>query len=182
MLCGLNFKSHYFQTEIIFFVLWHGDECRLYHSREPRRPYLPYVIFTEVIWGDQRVQEIWELYRRCVFFFFPLFFFLGGVFVSLYCGHVFARTPCFSRALLRTATQDWTRHLDRREAKEDKRKRERAPGGQALVEVVVCAVGRVVILPLVEMTAQSTALPALVTCDGWIKQDQREWLSSLYCL
>lgn len=124
-------------------------------------------------------------YGNCtggVFFFFFLSFFLGGVFVSLYCGHVFARTPCFSRALLRTATQDWTRHLDRREAKEDKRKRQREPGGQALVEVVVCAVGRVVILPLVEMTAQSTALPALVTCDGWIKQDQREWLSSLYCL
>lgn len=40
--------------------------------------------------------------------------------------------------------------------------------GQALVEVVVCAVGRVVILPLVEMTAQSTALLALVTDDGGI--------------
>ena len=39
-------------------------------------------------------------------------------------------------------------------------------GGQALAEVVVCAVGRVVTLPLVEMTAQSTALPALGTDDG----------------
>ncbi len=45
---------------------------------------------------------------------------------------------------------------------------------QALVEVVVCAVGRVVILPLMEMTAQSTALPALVTCDRRVKPDQRE--------
>lgn len=32
-----------------------------------------------------------------------------------------------------------------------------------LAEVVVCAVGRGVTLPLMEMTAQSTALPALVT-------------------
>lgn len=43
-----------------------------------------------------------------------------------------------------------------------------------LVEVVVCAVGRVVILPLVEMTAQSTALPALVTCDRGIEPDQNK--------
>lgn len=59
--------------------------------------------------------------------------------------------------------------------KEDKKGKERQ-GGQALVEVVVCAVGRVVILPLVEMTAQSTALLALVTYDRGIKPDQ------LYCL
>lgn len=36
---------------------------------------------------------------------------------------------------------------------------------QAPAEVVVCAVGRVVMLPLMEMTAQSTALPALASCN-----------------
>lgn len=111
------------------------------------------------------MQEIWELYRRCVFFFF-LSFFLGGVFVSLYCGHVFARTPCFSRALLRTATQTERDIWIEEKLKRTNGKGKENQGGQALVEVVVCAVGRVVILPLVEMTAQSTALPALVTCDG----------------
>lgn len=45
-------------------------------------------------------------------------------------------------------------------------------GGQALAEVVVCAVGRVVILPLVEMTAQSTALLALVTDGAGIEPDR----------
>lgn len=55
--------------------------------------------------------------------------------------------------------------------KEDKKSKEHR-GGQTLVEVVVCAVGWVVTLPLVEMTAQSTALLALVNYDGGVRQDQ----------
>lgn len=41
---------------------------------EPCRPHLPYATFTEVIWGEQRVQEIWKRYRGC---FFPRFLWVG---------------------------------------------------------------------------------------------------------
>lgn len=101
---------------------------------------------------------------------------MGGVFVSLYCGHVLRARHFFPCAFTHSDTDrteirigKWSEEILKRTKEEAK-----STGGQALVEVVVCAVGRVVILPLVEMTAQSTALPALVTCDGGIKPDQRE--------
>lgn len=101
-------------------------------------------------------------------------FIAATFFFSPSCAH--AISPL--RALLRTATPtEWrckSRNWSWRDkAKEDKRRREGGgeEEGQALVEVVVCAVGRVVILPLVEMTAQSTALPALVTRDGGVDPD-----------
>lgn len=42
----------------------------------------------------------------------------------------------------------------------------RLPDTMALAEVVVCAVGRVVTLPAVEITAQATALLVLVMLSG----------------
>lgn len=89
--------------------------------------------------------------------------YLGGVFVSLYCG--FTRTSVSSCAFTHSERLngdfEWRGSGERYDG-----------GGQALVEVVVCAVDRVVILPLVEMTAQSTALLVLVTDDGGVKPDQ----------
>lgn len=77
---------------------------------------------------------------------------LGGVFVSLYCARARAIVP--ARALLRAA----------------ERSEEDPVTGHAPAEVVVCAVGRVFTSPLVEMTAQSTALPALATRDPDLRQ------------
>lgn len=96
----LNIPFLWFNVDIVMNVACATQEI----DGEPRRPYLPYVTFTEVIWGEQRVQEIWERYRGW-FFFWVFFgsFSLGGVFVSLYCGHDL-RARLFSRALLRTAT------------------------------------------------------------------------------
>lgn len=131
---------------------------------EPCRPHLPYVTFAEVIWGEQRVQEIWKRYRGC---FFPLFFGWGSRVALLQS--LSARTPVFSRAFTH-GNIEWTDILTEGEAKISSK--QRALGGQTLVEVVVCAVGWVVILPLVEMTAQSTALLALANYDGGVKQDQ----------
>lgn len=112
-------------------------------------------------------------------------FSLGGVFVSLYCGHVLRARHFFPPCAFTHSDTDRTEvRIGKWSEEIPKRTKEKAKstGGQALVEVVVCAVGRVVILPLVEMTAQSTALPALVTCDRGIKPDQPEELSSLCCL
>ena len=98
MSCGLNFnvivpKQHFQATTIPCCGSDEGDECRPWHSGnrrgEPRRPHLPYVIFAEVIRGEEEVQGIWERYNEVFFFFFPSpHFSLGGVFVSIYCGHV----------------------------------------------------------------------------------------------
>lgn len=49
---------------------------------------------------------------------------------------------------------------------EEKKKSWKDRKRHALAEVVVCAVGRVVVLPLMEVTAQSTALPELATHSG----------------
>lgn len=92
--------------------VWRGDERRPWHSGnrrgEPRRPHLPYVIFAEVIRGEEEVQGIRERYRRCFFFLLLLPFSLGGVFCLDLLRPRFARTPFFPpRALLRTATQGW---------------------------------------------------------------------------
>lgn len=48
----------------------------------PSCPKLPYVTFTEVIWGEQQGQETWKRYRRCCFSPLSLFDDLGGFFVS----------------------------------------------------------------------------------------------------
>lgn len=83
-----------------------SDQCRLHRSGNPRwanpPSYLPYAVFTEVIWGERaagagnkgKVQEV----------FFFSFLSLGGVSVSLYCGHVFARTPFFPCAFTHSDT------------------------------------------------------------------------------
>lgn len=72
-------------------------------------------------------------------------------------------TRLFRRALLRTPTQ-----ASRRRSSELGQWSH--GGGQSLAEVVVCAVG-LSFYPLVEMTAQSTALLALVTDGGGMKPD-----------
>lgn len=59
---------------------------------ELRRPYLPCAIFTEVIWGEQRVQEMWVRYRRWRWVgFLSRFFFI-------------ARTPFFPCAFTHSDT------------------------------------------------------------------------------
>lgn len=119
-----------------------------------------------------KVQEVF------FFFFFSSLFLWVGFFVSIYCGHVLRARHFFPpvRFYAQRHRADWAERSQR-----GQKKRQRASRGHALVEVVVCAVGRVVILPLVEMTAQSTALPALVTCDRGGEPDRRGRLSSL-CL
>lgn len=61
--------------------IWHSG-----NRRSARRPHLPYVIFTEVIWGEQRVQEIWERCRR-IFFPFPWVGFLSRFIAATFCAH-----------------------------------------------------------------------------------------------
>lgn len=87
---------------------------------------------------------------------------LGGVYVSFSCGFFFPffYTRLCRRALLRTPAQAGRR----RGAAELNSDNGATEGGQVLAEVVVCAVG-LSYYPLVEMTAQSTALLALAT-DG----------------
>lgn len=72
---------------------------------EPRRPYLPYVVFTEVIWGEQRVQGVRERYRRCGFS--PLLFFGWGFCLALLRPR-FARTPFFLSCAFTHSDTDWT--------------------------------------------------------------------------
>ena len=106
MSCGLNFnvivpKQHFQATTIPCCGSDEGDECRPWHSGnrrgEPRRPHLPYVIFAEVIRGEEEVQGIWERYNEVFFFFFPFssFFFGWGFCLDLLRPR-FARTPFFS--------------------------------------------------------------------------------------
>ena len=136
MSCGLNFnvivpKQHFQATTSPCCGSDEGEECRPWHSGnrrgEPRRPHLPYVIFAEVIRGEEEVQGIWERYNEVFFFFFFPFssFFFGWGFCLDLLRPRFARTPFFSphtrppRALLRTATRGST---ERRDPKEDKRR------------------------------------------------------------
>lgn len=106
-------------------------------------------------------RKYWEHTWGVIYFFISWFRFFWVGFIGL-CHDLRARLSLLlCRALLRTADRNRT------VSGENEGRTERA-SGQALVEVVVCAVGRVVILPLVEMTAQSTALLALVTDDGGI--------------
>lgn len=158
----------------------HSDECRPCHSGNRRwaPPSLPAICHFH--WGHlRRTAGAGNMgrYRGCFLggFFVP---FLWVGFSSRFIAATIYAHACF---LVRFYAQQHrlNGHFDWRWSeeilKEDKKGKERR-GGQALVEVVVCAVGRVVILPLVEMTAQSTALLALVTYDGGVKPDQ------LYCL
>ena len=133
----------------------------------------------------RRCREYGKGTMRCFFFFFFLLLiflwvgFLSRFIAATFCAHAIFLPPHPPPPCAFTHSDtglDWAERSQR-----GQKKRRRASRGHALVEVVVCAVGRVVILPLVEMTAQSTALPALVTCDGAGEPDRRGRLSSL-CL
>lgn len=135
----------------------------------PAVPHLPYATFTEVIWGEQRVQEIWKRYRGCPP---PRPRFLWVGFSCRFIAVIICAHASFLMRLYAQLQNERTFWLKGEEIlKEDKKSKEHR-GGQTLVEVVVCAVGWVVILPLVEMTAQSTALLALANYDEGVKQDQ----------
>lgn len=96
---------------------------------------------------------------------------LGRLVLSFSCG--FLRTPLSSCAFTHTGTGRMETQRSEAEVGQWSRR-----GDQPLAEVVFCAVGRVVMLPLVEMTAQSTALLALVADGAGVEPDRRKWTSS----
>lgn len=72
--------------------IW-SDECRLCHSGNCRGAPHTSPAICHIHWGHlRRTAGAGNMGKVQENFFF---FSLGGVFVSLYCGHVFARTPFF---------------------------------------------------------------------------------------
>lgn len=114
----------------------------------------PYVTLTADIWGRRVRAHLWVGW----FSRFPADF--------------YAR-PVSSCAFTHTGTGRMETQRSEAEVGQWSRR-----GGQPLAEVVFCAVGRVVMLPLVEMTAQSTALLALVTDGAGVEPDPRKRTSS----
>lgn len=105
---------------------------------------------------------------------------LGGV-LSRFIAAPLGACAIF-RAPLRTGIPTKLIFWSKREPRDlpEEKKGKKQPWYQALVEVVVCAVGRVVILPLAEMTAQSTALPALVIFNEETTRIDTKAQTSLY--